>query len=1516
MDADEAVIRNSSIAPNLQDIVLIGSGGFGSVFKAYDRLVDRTVAIKVLHSNIMSGDVATSRFLREAQALAKLSHPRIVKIFAYGRTFDGNPYMVMEFIDGVRLSDKVQSDTQLEVSTVQALFIEILDAIEAMHKMGFVHRDLSTANIMITNDGKPKVFDFGFVKFLAGQEALKLTRTRQVCGTVAYCSPEVCMGEPADVRSDIYSLGCVLYYMLTGRPPFLADSVEVCMMQHVKCTAAATYTYRTDSVCYPLLEEILARCLSKEPKDRYQSVAELRLAMEDPATIQCGDRPAESLHKRGLAMPLLITTLVASLLWFAVAVSHRLHSSSETAFNEPSVKLSIATLRKRIKLLNKPPQPATEAPSQDNHTGSLRVNNISPRRGRENTTESSSNVVIPPNLSPEVKQELFADEVLLVKLLLDQKRNPGKDASIQAECLAGLQVAYHCASTEADRKTLLELTGILMKDPVWSQDQVKSISDLWLVCAVPAYGATVSVQILEQSIASYRNLVKSGTNPDITARILAALSELERFLPPGQRKLVPERMEMERKRGTVNDDLAMMLIEQAENEPSTEQAKQYWKDVRGVIEKDPQRSDSQRASILIRYAEANLLNDHSALLKYATRAKQLLANTNVTDERYVHALTLCARAYDGLKMYAEGATEWSAVAAFQKKRGAARLAMESLQFSLHDLVQQRVPSRVLRAVGESTLASIEAGDFPGRNESISSTCTTLMRVEDFSGEYCDRLQKRASNFLLSHAGAKDLAFLLATRAEGTVATRHYTIAQDCAIKALLLSGGNFQLFSQRAPALSTLETLQSAAITDLGTAELYHRMAIVFTRCGNDPVAVTLGKLALEANERLQATVERKDECTMFIAQAYDRLNNRRAAATTLLNAAKQRPLDVSLACLLCHRLGNLDRASRDQGIHVLEKASFPGASPYMLAQFYWSLGCYFTDCPGSLSKAMLYREKAANLALTIPDKSLARALCTDFAGYAVQHGFVAQAEDMLNQVLPFVRDTDIDPIVNMVWVYRAAENVQAEKSCITRLNKVLTFSAGTKAQQYELCMRIANLNFQSEPDRALSLYLKAQTLAGGDAMKISQTFQPIVAYSSYHGSESKYWQQLAVRAREFFLSHSGLPPTLERFDALRSLTQFELSRGNKVVAKKLDTLCQTLATPPPGADEKTIRYCCYIRAFRALQRGSYAEAYSCLSQMHLKEKPHEEDANVIYLLQLMATTCSLQGRVQEHIYWRNRLREYLGVHPLSTEYDAIVTLADVYLTAGQPWKTAQLLNILKQTVVPKLTAKERSKQAIWLASRELELQKRNQGSTPEIDLSPLIKDAPMDRLHLMLRRADFMWCQGNYNSAAKHYAEVLNQIRLAKRHFSPDDIQAGCLLGLGLSNWAIGNVQAARQHISDWRNQYSTQVPPNFNFGFSFRYFAELFLALEDGCDDSRVSTVLVDWRHQVVAVPVFHQATTRHFFSLAAKSAREHKKPQLVKRIESLAQYFQCPVEVSPKTKLPQTTPEKTSKPDPNSK
>ena len=252
---------------------VVGRGGMAEVYQARDLRLDRTVAIKTLRTDLARDQTFQARFRREAQSAASLNNPTIVAVYDTGEDLStGVPFIVMEFVDGRTVRDLLIEGHRLLPERTLEIVSGVLRALEYSHQAGIVHRDIKPGNVMVTRNGDIKVMDFGIARAMNDNQAT-MTQTAQVIGTAQYLSPEQARGERVDARSDLYSTGCLMYELLTGRPPFTGDSPVAIAYQHVRENPVPPS--QRDPSLPPWADSIVLKAMAKSPGDRYQSAAEM-----------------------------------------------------------------------------------------------------------------------------------------------------------------------------------------------------------------------------------------------------------------------------------------------------------------------------------------------------------------------------------------------------------------------------------------------------------------------------------------------------------------------------------------------------------------------------------------------------------------------------------------------------------------------------------------------------------------------------------------------------------------------------------------------------------------------------------------------------------------------------------------------------------------------------------------------------------------------------------------------------------------------------------------------------------------------------------------------------------------------------------------------------------------------------------------------------------------------------------------------------------------------------------------
>jgi eukaryotic-like serine/threonine-protein kinase len=294
---------------------LVGSGGMSSVYRAHDTLLERKVALKILHERYGDDDEYVERFRREARAVAQLAHPNIVTVIDRGED-EGRQFIVFEYIDGENLKEIVEREGPLALDEVVSLGLEIARGLAFAHERGIVHRDVKPQNVLLNGDGHAKVTDFGIARTLDVEKGV--TQTGTVLGTSDYIAPEQASGQVVSRETDVYSLGVVLFELLTGTVPFKGESFVAVALQHVNEPPPSVLELRRDTP--PRLASLIDSTLAKDPKDRPtmdELVGELEALRngytggEPTAVIE---RPRPPRRRRGTPLPLVLAAVGALLL--------------------------------------------------------------------------------------------------------------------------------------------------------------------------------------------------------------------------------------------------------------------------------------------------------------------------------------------------------------------------------------------------------------------------------------------------------------------------------------------------------------------------------------------------------------------------------------------------------------------------------------------------------------------------------------------------------------------------------------------------------------------------------------------------------------------------------------------------------------------------------------------------------------------------------------------------------------------------------------------------------------------------------------------------------------------------------------------------------------------------------------------------------------------------------------------------------------------------------------------------
>lgn len=278
MQSLESQLIGRTIAGKYKVDSLLGEGGMAQVFKSTHLQLDKPVVIKIMHSGLPSMDTAMKRFEQECKVTARIDHPNVVSVFDVGSIEGRRPYLVMEYIMGESLRDYLDREVSMDVPEASTVMMQVCSGLHEAHQQGIVHRDLKPENIMLRErSDRPdwvKIVDFGIAHLKQGGQ--RLTRTGIAIGTVDYMSPEYLSDKPIDHRADIYALGVILYELIAGRCPFVAETAEAIMAKHLWGTPMPLSHYRPDLEAGCLFDQIAEKSLHKEPAERYQSVIEMR----------------------------------------------------------------------------------------------------------------------------------------------------------------------------------------------------------------------------------------------------------------------------------------------------------------------------------------------------------------------------------------------------------------------------------------------------------------------------------------------------------------------------------------------------------------------------------------------------------------------------------------------------------------------------------------------------------------------------------------------------------------------------------------------------------------------------------------------------------------------------------------------------------------------------------------------------------------------------------------------------------------------------------------------------------------------------------------------------------------------------------------------------------------------------------------------------------------------------------------------------------------------------------------
>ncbi|HKQ09369.1 MAG TPA: serine/threonine-protein kinase [Blastocatellia bacterium] len=378
---------------NYKIVEKIGEGGMGAVYRGLDTMLEREVAIKMLKPELASQPEVLERFRSEAVTLARLNHPNIATLYSFMR--DGEDYfMVMEFVRGQTIDELIRRFGAMLVERAVPLFCQALDGIDHAHRMGIIHRDIKPANVMLTDSGSIKVMDFGIARVLG---SARMTRQGNIVGTIEYMSPEAVRGLEVDARSDVYSLGILLYEMVTGRVPFDSTSEFEMMKMQVE---QAPQPPRTFTASIPLeIEQAIMRSLAKKPAARFQTAGELRAMLLGALGKATSGLPLHTTNYAAPATRAIEVPSDADTQRF-VSESEAGRSATRVAGSPGDAASAFETQNQETQMVASPPRPA---PSGDTASASGSAPTIIVNRA---TGEAAS----PPPPAPTIIANKFTGE--------------------------------------------------------------------------------------------------------------------------------------------------------------------------------------------------------------------------------------------------------------------------------------------------------------------------------------------------------------------------------------------------------------------------------------------------------------------------------------------------------------------------------------------------------------------------------------------------------------------------------------------------------------------------------------------------------------------------------------------------------------------------------------------------------------------------------------------------------------------------------------------------------------------------------------------------------------------------------------------------------------------------------------------------------------------------------------------------------------------------------------------------
>lgn len=355
LDDESTESSINALAERYEILSMAGKGGWSTVYKARQKALNRIVAVKILHHNLVQDEVKVQRFKVEAEAISRLKHPNIIAVHDFGILPSGQPYIVADYVDGQTIADILIAEEYLPYERAIPLFIQVADALDNAHKNNVVHRDIKPGNVLISQAGKPgetaQLLDFGLAKFTDDVDTPNLTQSGHTLGTPAYMSPEQCMGLPLDRRCDVYSFGCLMYEVVTGTSPFTGKTPFDSMSKHMHETPPDLVSARPSLTVPAELDAVIFKALEKDPKRRFQNMEEVKTALRSvsAATQVSGKHKRRgSRHRRVVQMARGIGLSLVGVVAVGLFVGNMFFSSKDVT-NSPTASFETeAQVQKQI----------------------------------------------------------------------------------------------------------------------------------------------------------------------------------------------------------------------------------------------------------------------------------------------------------------------------------------------------------------------------------------------------------------------------------------------------------------------------------------------------------------------------------------------------------------------------------------------------------------------------------------------------------------------------------------------------------------------------------------------------------------------------------------------------------------------------------------------------------------------------------------------------------------------------------------------------------------------------------------------------------------------------------------------------------------------------------------------------------------------------------------------------------------------------------------------------------------